>query len=279
MRGSALKKPSDFLKISNYGKNESRAFKDLYDAPGAISDFAGDLWNDVTGVTAGRAARDASRAQQDAIKYGIDIQNEQFQQSREDMMPWMEYGRQNLGTMADKMSYGYFDMPNEDLEGPAFNFNMQMDPGYQFRMDQSSKALRNAAAARGNRMSGGTMADLMDRQGQVASDEYGRAFGRQYGMYQDQYGRRQNEYTRRAANLSDQYNRLASAAGVGQSQANSLANLGQGYASNMGNMYNQMGAAQAGGIMGQANARMNSPFNQLLYQLPGLAASYYGGMG
>jgi len=248
-----------------------------FDPLGDIKDTIGDVYNDLSGKTAARAARNAAKTQAEAIQYGIDVQDRQFNQSRADMMPWLESGRANLATLGERMGRGDFDMPDMDLEGPAFNFNMQMDPGYQFRIAEAEKALGRMAAARGNRLSGGSLAELSDRIGDMASNEYSNAFGRQYGMWQDAYGRRQNAYTRQAANKADQFGRLSGMAGMGQQQASSLASLGQGYASNMGNMYNQMGAAQAGGIMGQANARMNSPVNQMLMQIPGSVITYKTG--
>ncbi len=229
--------------------------------------------NFLNNTDANRAARNAARTQAEAMQYGIDIQNQQFQQSRQDMMPWLEQGKASLGRLSDLMGQGYFDMPNRDLEGPDFQFNMQMDPGYQFRMDQATKALNRRNAARGNRLSMGSLADMTDYIGNQASNEFGNAYNRQYGQYNDQYNRRLNNYQRQAANLSDQFSRLSGMSGMGQNQASSLASLGQGYASNMGNLYGQKGAAQAGGILAQAQP---TGFDQFLNQIPGLVATYYG---
>jgi hypothetical protein len=182
------------------------------------------------------------------------------------MLPWLESGRSGLGRLNERAQAGYYDMQDEDLEGPAFNYNFQADPGYQFRTGQAEEAIKRAASARGNRYTPGMFAELSDRISGMASDEYDRGFNRNYGMYNDQYNRRINNYSRRASNLSDRYNRDSAQAGMGQQQASALASLGGNYASNQANMYGQRGQAIAGGIMGQANARQNSMFNQMLNQ-------------
>ncbi len=102
---------------------------------------------------------------------------------------------------------------------------MAQDPGYQFRLDQGTKAMNAAASARGRSMGGAAMKEL-SRYGQdYASNEYGNA-----------------------------YNRLAAQAGVGQSATNSMANMGQQYAQQFGNNQAAIGNASAAGSIGQANA-------------------------
>lgn len=110
---------------------------------------------------------------------------------------------------------------------PAYNW--QMDPGYQFRMDEGQRALENSAAARGGLLSGGTA---------KAIEQYGQGFA-------------SNEY----ANV---FNRLAtlagvSAGGVGTNNAGSVAALGGAAANSVANA----GAIRAGGYIGAGNSYMN----------------------
>ena len=106
--------------------------------------------------------------------------------------------------------------------------NMQMDPGYQFRLNEGNKAINNAASARGNAMGGGTMKAL-SRYGQdYASNEYGNAFNRQ--------------------------NQIAN---YGYNASNSLANFAGGFGNAQANGAIEMGNARAANQIGQANRLSN----------------------
>ena len=69
----------------------------------------------------------------------------------------------------------------EELGGPARKFTMedlQLDPSYQFRLDEGAKALERSRAAKGVLMGGGT-AKALERYSQgLASTEYAAAFDR-----------------------------------------------------------------------------------------------------
>lgn len=88
--------------------------------------------------------------------------------------------------------------------------DLQADPGYQFRLQEGLKALDRQAAARGGLISGAAL-KASQRYGQdLASQEYGAAYGRalteyQAGLERNQlgYGREMDEY-----NLGLQLNQL-----------------------------------------------------------------------
>lgn len=60
--------------------------------------------------------------------------------------------------------------------------NFEMDPSYQFRMQEGLKALQNAAGARGGRQSGATLKALTGYGQNLASQEYGNAFNRNLSL-------------------------------------------------------------------------------------------------
>ena len=108
---------------------------------------------------------------------------------------------------------------------------IQDSAAYQFRMDEGNRALERNLAARGGTLGGGALRELT-RYGQgMASDEF-----------------------------SNQFNRLASLAGIGQSATNATSNA----------MTNYTGAGAAG-ITGMGNIRASS------YQ--GAANAISGGIG
>jgi len=61
------------------------------------------------------------------------------------------------------------------------NFNLQMDPGYQFRQQQGEEALGRMASAQGGRL-GGAAQGLAEFNSNLASQEYGAAFNRQMAL-------------------------------------------------------------------------------------------------
>jgi hypothetical protein len=64
-----------------------------------------------------------------------------------------------------------------------------LDPGYQFRMDQASKALQASAAARGGALGGGALQSLANLNQNLASSEMQNAFNRFQAQQQDRYQR------------------------------------------------------------------------------------------
>jgi hypothetical protein len=115
----------------------------------------------------------------------------------------------------------------QQMNEPGYNF--QADPGYQFRLSQGTQALTNRATATGGARSGNTLKALM---------EYGQNLGSQ-------------EYT-------NQYNRLAGLAGVGQAATNQTGGAAGAYGQNVGNlmMQNATNAGNAALAAGQARGSM-----------------------
>jgi hypothetical protein len=174
------------------------------------------------------AAGNAADTQAAASDRAAQLQNEQYKQTREDQMPWMQAGGRALNKLEGAVDYTPFGMSQ-----------FQADPGYAFRLSEGQKALERTAAARGGLISGGAF-KAATRYGQdMGSQEYTNAFNR----YQ----------TERAAKLQP----LQSLAGVGQTTANQLGQAGASNAANVGNLMTSGAAAQAAGQVGQANA-----FNQ-----------------
>ena len=119
-------------------------------------------------------------------------------------------------------------------------------PGYQFAKTEGLDALRQTAAANGQRLGGNTLRRAMEFQTGLSDQTYGQ-----------------------------HYNRLASLAGTGQTATNTTANLGSQYAGAVG-ANNMAGArAQASGYMGQANA-FNGTINSLFSTYGAAKAGMFG---
>jgi hypothetical protein len=171
------------------------------------------------------AAKDAAETQAGAAREAAALQNQQYQQTRQDQMPWMEAGGRALGKLESAADYTPFGMDQ-----------FQADPGYGFRLSEGQKALDRSAAARGGLISGSAL-KAATRFGQdMGSQEYTNAFNR----YQ----------TERQARLGP----LQSLAGVGITTAGQLGQAGAANAANVGNYLTGGAAASAAGQVGAANA-------------------------
>lgn len=179
----------------------------------------------VSSAIGSSAAKGAAKTQAAAADRAAELQNEQFQQTRQDQMPWMRAGEQALNKLIPMTDYQKFGMSQ-----------FQQDPGYAFRLSEGQKALDRSAAARGGLISGGALR---------AATRYGQDMGSQ--EYQNAFNRYQIE---RNAQLAP----LQSLAGVGQTTAAQLGQTGAANAANVGNLITGAGAAQAAGQIGQANA-------------------------
>lgn len=129
--------------------------------------------------------------------------------------------------------------------------DFETEPGYQFRLSEGQKALDRAQLARGGFLSGAAMKAAQDYGQNIASDEYGKVYGR-FRDYQDSL-----------------YNKLAGMSNQGMGAVNSGAQNNQNYANQMGNIYGQAANARAAQYVNQGNQ-----FSQSLGSLFG--GSQYG---
>jgi hypothetical protein len=174
----------------------------------------------------GSAAKSAASTQSAAADRAAELQNQQFQQTRQDQMPWMQAGQTALNALTPlATNYQKFGMGQ-----------FQQDPGYAFRLSEGQKALDRSAAARGGLISGGAL---------KAAQRYGQDMGSQ--EYMNAFNRYQTERTAQLAPLQ-------SLAGVGQTTAAQLGQTGAANAANVGNLMTGGAAAQAAGQVGAANA-------------------------
>ena len=203
----------------------------------------------------GSAAKSAANTQAAAANRAAELQNEQYQQTRQDAMPWLKAGEGALNKLVGAVDYQKFGMDQ-----------FQQDPGYAFRLSEGQKALDRSAAARGGLISGGAL---------KAAGRYGQEMGSQ--EYMNAFNRYQTE---RSAAL----NPLQSLAGVGQTTAQQLGQTGAANAANVGNLITGGAAAQAAGQVGMANAvtgglgtYMNYSQNNALLNALRNRGSTYGG--
>lgn len=164
------------------------------------------------------ASRRASNQQTDASNRSSDLQQQQYEQTRTDNVPLLD-ARNNALSQIQAL-----------LANPG---GITKDPGYQFGMDQGTRAINSGAASRGMTYSG--------------------AAGKALARYGSDYA---------GTKLDQTYNRLSNLAGLGQVGANNNQQAGMNYANNVGS--NMMGAANVNAAAGMSNAnRMGNALNQV----------------
>ena len=184
----------------------------------------------------GSAAKSAASTQSAAADRAAELQNQQFQQTREDYAPYREAGYNALAQLQKTAG----NVPG------AFKFgasDYQADPGYAFRLSEGQKALDRQAAARGGLISGGALKAAQRYGQEMGSQEFGNA-----------YNRALTSYNTGVSSENQLYNRQAALAGIGQTATGQVAQDGQNYANTAGNLMTGGAAAQAAGQVGMANA-------------------------
>lgn len=197
----------------------------------ALTGLASGVMSWMGGNAQADAAREAAKLQNDASTKALGLQQEQFNQQRQDLEPWRASGVNALGQLNNLAPFAF----GQD--------QFQQDPSYQFRLKEGLKAVQNSAAARGGLLSGATMKAMNNYSQGVASDEYTNAFNRALTTYNNRVGT------------------LQSLAGIGQTATNQVGQAGQNFANNAGNLQIAGANALAGGYTGAANATASGYVN------------------
>lgn len=122
----------------------------------------------VTAVGSAYSANKSDKAQQKGGDAAIAEQRRQYDQTREDQLPWLQAGGNAL-TQMQKLNAGDFS-------------GFTDSPDYRFAYDQGMQALDRSAAARGGLFSGGQQADLMKFGQGLATQNYGNYYNRLASM-------------------------------------------------------------------------------------------------
>jgi hypothetical protein len=229
------------------------------------------------GALASSGAKSAAETQAAAGDKALALQKDMYDQTRQDLAPWVTSGSQANTTLSSLLStpgqgllegFGSFTAPTGVTEAN--------DPGYQFRADQQNQAVERSAAAKGTLLTGGTLKDLSTFGGQLASQEYGNVYNRALSEWANNM---QNFYT----GQSNTFGRLNSLSSMGQASAAGQANAAQNFGQNASNTITGIGNVQAAGQVASGNAwnqGINGASNDLLssllsqYYKPNTTSSY-----
>lgn len=184
------------------------------------------------------AIGNAAQLQANAANNATNLQAQEFQTQLANEKPWLQAGQTALPQLQSmSQNPAQFSFTPQD-------FAANMDPAYQFDMQQGSAAVQASAAAKGSLMSGGTLKDLTSYGQGMASNEYSNAYNRAYQNFTN--------------NQNTQFNRLASLAGIGQTANSQIGAAGSNMANNVGNVSMSNANAQGASQIAQANLMGNT---------------------
>lgn len=179
----------------------------------------------------------------------------QYDTSRSDLAPYRDAGYKSLS----QLTAG--NEPGAEFNRKYTRADVELDPGYQFRLGEGQRGVEASAAARGGALSGRTLKELDQYNQGFASNEFG------------------NAYNRYQADLTSRFNRLSGVAGTGQTAVNAGNAAGQALidskqtgVNNINNNNNQAANARISQYGNVANA-----IGGVANTLGGLAAGGFGG--
>ena len=182
------------------------------------------IFSDAFGIGVAGDAADAQTSAIGRARYQIQQGNNT---AREDLRPFLEFGRAEMGELS-RLNDRALALTGNRGQNDFFLKNAI----FRNASDTLNRATMNNAAARGKLGSGSTLSALFKNNALLGSQLIGQ---------QD------------ALNNS-QFNRLFSTIGVGERAANNRANIATGTAAAKAGLNTQQGNAAASGIIGNANA-------------------------
>lgn len=235
--------------------------------PGAALLGAGAI-SGLSSLFGSSAATKAASIQAGAAQQATQLQRDMFNQIQGNLAPYLAAGTTALGKLAPMVTSGAFDTSMPTTWGMTNEFTPTMDslamtPGYQFTLQQGLQGVTNAYAAKG--LGGSISGRSAGPSGPLAAAQTQYASGLASGTFQQQY---QNwlagQGFQLGANLQrnqQNFNILNTLSGTGQNAAAQLGAFGSQTTNQAANYLTSGAAAQAGGVIGSANALMAGASN------------------
>jgi len=209
--------------------------------------FIANAVRDITGANQqAQAITSAANTQAAAANNAAALQNAQFQQTQQNLAPYMSIGTAALPQLLKSLGYeGQYGANGQltGMSGQGFQFNpsnLEQTPGYQFTLQQGLNAVNNATSATGQTGSGAQAKGLANY-----------ATGLAQNTYNQQY---QNALTTYQQNASI----LGSLLSTGQNAAAGIGSMGMQNAQSVGNTLMSGANATAAGQVAAGSAQTNA---------------------
>jgi hypothetical protein len=224
------------------------------------------------------ASSNAAGAQEDAANQANATDQQQYYQTRSDLLPYNTAGQNALNSL---VSNNYYNNPLTlpTVPQPMTEAQLEQTPGYQFNLTQGLKATQNAAAARGLGVSGAALKGAASYATGLADSTYQNQFNNAQAIFGDQQTNFQNQQTQQQNN----YNRLLGIGSLGENAAAQTGNVGSSLAANeasntvgAGNAAAASNIATGNAIGNAANSVSNAYLTNAFLQGNGGAGGIYG---
>lgn len=195
------------------------------------------IFSALSGVISQQGAQAGGNMAANAANRAAQMQQDEATRARAALSPWVAAGGGAIGKVTNLLglgtlktnggnynTYGLDPAGAKETQQQALA-DFETSPGYQFRMDEGSKALDRSAASRGLLRSGAQQKAITAFGQGIASEEYG-----------------------------NYMNNLFQAAGLGSQAASSGNSTAAGLTANAGSLIAQGGAARGSGYAAGANA-------------------------
>lgn len=201
---------------------------------------------DAAAKAASQANTQAMQAEREMFDQSMAFSREMWDWQKQQAQPWTTAG---LGALQDY----------QKTVGQGFQFDQNADPVYAARVSELDKNLSTSQAARGMKLSGGTLKGLRD----ITASELGASYGRQFDQWQSKL------------------NNLSNIINVGTGSQMNLSSIGQGFTTGMMGSMQGLGQSQGQGFMnqGQIGAQSAVADFQNLMSLGQTAGGMMSGMG
>lgn len=230
-----------------------------------------------TGLIGASASKSAASQQANAANQSAALQEQQYQTTRNDLMPYNLAGQNNLGlyqnfyqTSADQLGQAYSDAYNHIPQGMT-EANLIQTPGYQFNLSQGLRAMQNSSAAKGLGVSGAAMQGAGTYATGLADSTYQNQFNNQQQIYNDYLQQAQLKGNQ----LNSIYGQISAPVTMGENAAAQTGTLGAAAAGNAGNSLQAAGSANAAGTLGVAN-NISSGINTVTSSIGNAGINYLG---
>lgn len=193
----------------------------------------------ISGLIGKGGAKKAGKAQERQFNAALNQQNQQFQQTRADNMPWLTAGQQALGASGDLLG-----LHGNDPMAAAIAA-LKASPAFTSLYDTGADTILQNAAATGGLRGGNTNNSLA-------------SFGSNL----------------LATVIQNQLQNLGGMSSMGAGTAGNLGALGQNNASAVSNLLTQKGSVQANSILAQTGAMQSA-----IGGMGQAAGNFFGGQG
>jgi len=205
---------------------------------------------------AGKQAEETAKAQAAAQERALQLQTQVYNDSKTNAAPYLQAGQEALPGYIEKVNS--FNQPTYNYQQEDFDKSKFKSDGYDWILDQATKANNAAMAAKGMTLGSGALKSLQTRAGGLASTEMQASYDRWLKDSMLRQGQADNQYTRDYTFQNQDILNSQNLSKVGQDAMNTVAGLGANYGKGASESIGNIGDAYAASNISQGQNWVNS---------------------